>query len=368
MKIYEVIKESTIEDFLAETDSYLARKGIILEAPQPAGAAPAGMTWNGSMWVPPQSPAAAPSAQTTQPAPAASSRNTKRARIASKKIKRSVTATSSAAAKNIKAKISKQLTLVDMNGNKVEKFIPKTAFKFMVAIKWLGMLPFFYEYWQQKTAINMLAEKGELTPEDASAAQRIIVEELVAKIMISAGFANLLKWLMRLRYLKWLAQAGAAIGAGATLGLFGGPAVIAILATEAAAIALQQFLSSEKGKEIIAYCVMYAIDPAVTWVWDAGPGAWFAWLKSPQLSAQGKEQVKKISTAPGDAAAKADAAKPGNIAGKPSASADLAASSSTNSQVPAYGPGGQDLGWASSNPLMTKGGGTATPLERRPIR
>lgn len=370
MKIYEIITEDTIESFLRETDEQLRQQGILLEAPQPAGVAPAGMSWNGSLWVPAAQPAAAaqnvPAANTTKP-PSASSRIVKRTRIATKKAKRAVSASAGTQAEKFKLKIKKEMTLLDLRGNKVDKLIPKTAFKFMVAIKWLGMTAFFYEYWQQKVAIDSLASKGEMTPEDASAAQRIIVEELVAKIIVSAGFANLLKWLLRLRYLRAVAWVGGAVASGATLGIFGGPAIVAILATEAAAIALQQFLNSEKGKEIIAYCVMYAIDPAVTWIWDMGPGAWFAWLKSPQLSDQGKEQVKKISTAPGNAAAKADAAKPGNIAGKPSADLD-ASSSNTNSQVPAYGPGGQDLGWASSNPLMTKGGGTATPLERRPIR
>ena len=314
------------------------------------------------MWVPQSAAAAAAPATAPSNTPTARTKTQKRVRIAKKKLARTAGASSEA----IKAKISKQLTLVDLNGQKVEKFIPKTAFKFMVAIKWLGMLPFFYEYWQQKTAIDMLVEKGEMTQEDAATGQRIIIQELIAKIVISASFANLLKWLLRLRYIKWAAQAAALVGAGATLGIFGGPAIVAVLATEAAAIALQQFLNSEKGKEIIAYCVMYAIDPAVTWVWDAGPGAWFAWLKSPQLSDQGKQQLKAISTAPGKADAKATAASPGNISAKPSADAKSDVDSSSSSvfkQVPAYGPGGRDLGWATSNPYMTKGGGTATPVK-----
>jgi hypothetical protein len=368
MKIYDVIKENNIETFLAEFDNSLAKKGILLEAPQPAGAAPAGMSWNGSMWVPQATAAPAASPANTSPPPAASSRNVKRARIAAKKTSRAVSAKASSSAEAIKAKISKQLTLVDLKGNKVEKFIPKTAFKFLVAIKWLGMLPFFYEYWQQKVAIDMLLENGEMSEEDASAGQRIIVQELVAKIIVSASFANLLKWILRLRYLRFAAWAAGATASVATLGIFGGPAIITILATEAAAIALQQFLNSEKGKEIIAYCVMYAIDPTVTWIWDAGPGAWFEWLKSPQLSAQGKEQVTALSTAPGKAQEKATAASPTNIAAKPSANAqsDLdASSSSIFKAVPAYGSGGKDLGWATSNPYMGKGGGTAPPLERK---
>jgi hypothetical protein len=378
MKIYDIIKEDTIESFLRETDEQLRKQGILLEAPQPAGAVPPGMSWNGSMWVPAAPPAPTPTAPSapTPPAPgspAASSSAAKRARIATKKAKRVVSASAGTQAEKFKLKIKKEMTLIDLRGNKIDNLIPKTAFRFMVAIKWLGMTAFFYEYWQQKVAIDSLASKGEMTPEDASAAQRIIIEELVVKIMISAGFANLLKWLMRLRYLKWLVRAGAAIGAGATLGIFGGPAIIAVLAAEAATIALQQFLNSEKGKEIIAYCVMYAIDPAVTWVWDAGPGAWFAWLKSPQLSDKGKEQVAQISKTPGKGEEKADAARKntGNIAGKPadgSADVDASSSGAGTQEVPAYGPGGRDLGWASSNPLMGKGGGTAPPVERRVVR
>jgi hypothetical protein len=362
MKIYEIITEDTIESFLRETDEQLRQQGILLEAPQPAGVAPSGMSWNGSMWVPAAQPAPAPAAQTqpvsTAKPPSASSPTVKRARIATKKAKRAVSASAGTQAEKFKLKIKKEMTLIDLRGNKIDKLIPKTAFKFMVAIKWLGMTAFFYEYWQQKIAIDSLASKGEMTPEDASAAQRIIVEELVAKIIVSAGFANLLKWLIRLKYLRAVAWIGGAGASVATLGLFGGPAIVAILATEAAAIALQQFLNSEKGKEIIAYCVMYAIDPAVTWIWDMGPGSWFAWLKSPQLSDQGKAQVKKISTAPGDAAAKADAAKPGNIAGKPSADLDA---SSSNTQVPAYDQFGRDTGWGVGNKWSRKPGEPDNP-------
>lgn len=366
MKIYDIISESgTIESFLSETDRTLAKKGIILEAPE--------YTTPGGIVIPSGAKTATPTPKAPNPnAPSQSSANVKRARIAAKSTVRGVkTASASKMGAAIKSKIAKELTLLNIHGEKVTKFIPKTAFKFMVVIKWLGMLPFFYEYWQDKTAISSLESKKELSPEDASAAHRIAVQELVAKIVISAGFANLLKWLLRLRYLRYVALAGGAAASVATLGLFGGPAIVTVLATEAAALWLQNFLQSQQGKEIVAYCVVYAIDPALTWVWNKGPGAWSEALKAPELSAAGADKVVAATSATGKANTKVAAAT--NVA--PAAAgqaANPAIDASSTSPDPETAAANLKIGdviksdkkWGVGNPAFPKaGGGNVDPSE-----
>jgi hypothetical protein len=372
MKIYDIISEpDTIESFLEDLDNTLAKKGIITEAPNFATQAIPGSA--SGLVMPAGATTATPTPTAPNPnAPAQSSRTVKRARIAAKKAGRTASKVSASKMSTaLKGKIANELTLLDLYGKKVEKFIPKTAFKFMVVIKWLGMLPFFYEYWQDKTAISSLASKNEISADDASAAQRIAVTELVTKIVVSAGFANLLKWLLRLRYLRYAAIAGGAVASVATLGLFGGPAVVAILATEAAAIWLQTFLQSEKGKEIVAYCVVYAIDPALTWVWNKGPGAWSEALKAPELSAAGANKVIAATKADGKAPAKvaAAAAAPGaNQAANPAIDATstepedptLAATKATIGDL--LKPG--DKKWGTGNAGFPKaGGGNVDPSE-----
>jgi len=369
MKIYDIISEpNTIESFLEDLDNTLAKKGLITEAPtlatQPVPGSAAGLV------MPAGATTATPTPAAPNPkAPSQSSAAVKRARIAAKKVNRTATKVSSSKTGTaIKGKIAKELTLLDINGKKVERFIPKTAFKFMVVIKWLGMLPFFYEWWENKTAINSLASKNEISAEDASAAQRIAATELVAKIVVSASFANLLKWLLRLRFLRYAAIAGGAAASVATLGLFGGPAVVAILATEAAAIWLQSFLQSEKGKEIVAYCVVYAIDPALTWVWNKGPGAWSEALKAPELSAAGANKVIAATKADGKAPAKVAAATGANQAANPAIAATstepedptLAATKATIGDL--LKPGEKKWGTGNAG-FPTAGGGNVDPSE-----
>jgi hypothetical protein len=352
MKIQDIIREpDTIEEFLQEMDKTLSKKGIILEAPE--------YTTPGGIVIPAGAKTAAPVPKPPAPpnpnAPAQSTRAQKKARIAAKKIKRSGGKKLSAKYASVMTKVRERMTLRDLYGNKVEKFIPKTAFKFMVVIKWLNMLPFLYEYWGARTAVNEMVASGEMSEADGSAAQRIVAEELVVKIVASAGFASLLTWLMRLRYLRYLAWAAGAVASTATLGLFGGPTIVAILATEAAALWLQSFLQSEKGREIVAWCVMYAIDPTVTWIWNQGPGRWFESLKAEQLSDKGKEQVGKISS--GERNPNVKDKPTDNVGGKPSGSKSDVDASSSDPFAPTtpYDRSGKDVGWASTNKYMTRG-------------
>jgi hypothetical protein len=164
-----------------------------------------------------------------------------------------------------------------------------------------------------------------------------------------------------LKYLpvvKWFVRAGGVIATGATLGLAGGPSAMIAIATEIGVIWLTKYLATKEGQEALAWWVVYIIDPSISWAWNESVGriseAW-------KISGLDKEAQAKV-----DGTIAGKDLKDTGIAGKPSKDAkkDIAASSSDMfTPVPAYDPrSGKDLGWASTNKYMTKGGGTASPV------
>jgi len=165
------------------------------------------------------------------------------------------------------------------------------------AIKWLKVVKFLcfypcYEEWQAQRA-KIQARTG-VNDTDKEAALRQAAEQMIVKIVATAQFANMLKWMLRIpligRTMGWMIGI---TGSVATFGLLGGPAVIEILATEMAAIALERWLTSEAGKNAIGNIVMYAIDPSLTWAWNNGFAPWFGFLKQVDMSADGKKQFSQ---------------------------------------------------------------------------
>ena len=185
-----------------------------------------------------------------------------------------------------------------LNG-KVTKLgrIPSAAMKYITVVKWLGFLPFLEEWWSQRQALDKQVADGTLSKADEEVALRHISEQMVVKIMATQKFASLLSWIIRLTVIGRVAAYVAAGGASlATLGLLGGPSVIALLATTAGAIWLEKFLGTEDGKQIIANVVMYAIDPTISWLWNQGPGAWISALHANGFSDKAGDNDKLQST------------------------------------------------------------------------
>ena len=175
--------------------------------------------------------------------------------------------------------------------------IPSAAMKYITVIKWLGFLPFLEEWWSQRQALDQQVADGTLSKADEDVALRQIAEQMVVKIMATQKFASLLSWIIRLTVVGRVAAYVAAGGASvATLGLLGGPSVIALLATTAGAIWLEKFLGTEDGKQIIANVVMYAIDPTLTWLWNQGPGAWISSLHANGFSDKAGDNDKLQGT------------------------------------------------------------------------
>lgn len=204
--------------------------------------------------------------------------------------------------RNLKVMIEKTLRRIGpADGATVKGLVPNALLKYITIVKWLGFWDFAVEYYNQWRAIDALKKAGELDDNDASAAKRIAAEEMVAKIIVSNKFGSFLRWILRLTVIGRVGSKIIGIGAaGATLGLLGGPAALEILATEAAAIWLEKYLKSDEGKNVIANCVMYAIDPTLTWLWNQGPGAWSKSLRASELSDAGAEKVKPTLGHTGD--------------------------------------------------------------------
>jgi hypothetical protein len=165
------------------------------------------------------------------------------------------------------------------------------AIKWLKVVKFLGFYPFFQEWQEQRAKIQ--ARTG-VSDSDKEAALRQSAEQMVVKIVATSQFANMLKWMLRIpligRTMGWMIGI---TGSVATFGLLGGPAVIEILATEMAAIALERWLTSEAGKKAVGYMVMYAIDPTLTFAWNNGFAPWFGFLKQTDMSADGKKQFSQ---------------------------------------------------------------------------
>lgn len=165
------------------------------------------------------------------------------------------------------------------------------SIKWLKVVKFLGFYPFVTEWQAQRAKIQA---RTDVTDSDKQAALRQSAEQMVVKMMATAQFANVLKWMLRIpligRTMGWMIGI---TGSVATFGLLGGPMVIQILATEMAAIALERWLTSEAGKNSIGWIVMYAIDPSLTFAWNNGFAPWFGFLKQVDMSADGKKQFSQ---------------------------------------------------------------------------
>ena len=162
---------------------------------------------------------------------------------------------------------------------------------YLSLLKWLGFYDFAVEYWTNVNILEAMVKSGELDRSDYGPAKRLMAEELAVKVALSNAFPNIIKWFFRLRYLKWIPQI---LGGLATIFTGGGMAaaeIALILATEAAAIALQNLLKTPAGKEIVSWIVVYAIDPGFKWLYDQGPGRFLGKLR--EISPEGSEKIKK---------------------------------------------------------------------------
>lgn len=180
-------------------------------------------------------------------------------------------------------------------------FIAKNTFRFMTFVKWIGAYEIACTYLAQVALVNKAIKERQMPESDRMPAYRILVEETVVALAASGSIVKVIRMLIGFtvvgRLAAWVAGGAATI---ATLGVFGGPAVLEILATTAASIWLQQWVQTKEGKEVIANCVMYAIDPALTWLWNQGPGRFISSVKTHNISDQGAKTMGKKDDPLGD--------------------------------------------------------------------
>ena len=214
--------------------------------------------------------------------------------------------------------IDKYIVAHGIQGQVVTTRLGKVAGTFLRVIKWLGFLDIALQLTQQRMAIQGLVASKQITEEEGTAATRQQFEKFVVAIIATQGFAKLIGALKYLPFVKWFVRAGTVVATGATLGALGGPSIMFAIATEVGIIWLTKYLATKEGQEALAWWVIHIIDPSVVWVWNESVGriseAW-------KMSEVSKEAQAKID---GTIVGKEPAS---GIAGKPSAKADIAASS-----------------------------------------
>jgi hypothetical protein len=174
----------------------------------------------------------------------------------------------------------------------------RAAGMYLSLLKWLNFYDFAVEYWTNVTILEAMVKTGELEKSEYGPAKRMMAEELAVNIALSTAFPNLIKWFFRLRYLKWIPQI---LGGLATVFTGGGMAaaeIAIILATEAASIALQNYLKTPAGQECVSYIVVAVIDPGFKWLYDQGPGRMFGKLKELKPETVDKVNAKVNPNAP----------------------------------------------------------------------
>jgi hypothetical protein len=233
----------------------------------------------------PTSPIVVPTPVTPTPAPAAPTPTPRAPKTTGDKVKQ----VSRIFSKKYGPRVKHYVTRGDLKEKGAGRFA-RAAGSYLRLLKWIGFYDFGVQYWTNTEALEAMEKAGELQGDDLAAAKRMMVEELVVEVMASNAFPTMIRWILRLRWLKLIPQAIGGLGVLATGGLATGAEVAIILATEAASIALQNWLKTPDGQETVAYIVLYAVDPGYVWLYNQGPGRF--WGKIKGISPEGFDKVQ----------------------------------------------------------------------------
>lgn len=150
--------------------------------------------------------------------------------------------------------------------NRAARTFAQRGFLVLNFAKWLGFFEMGLDYYTNKGILDdMLAEYQQtgnteigITPESYQLAVRYEREALIAKLLASTIISKLaVNATMWLTGIKW----GVRIVGGASAVASLGSTLAVIAANEVATIAIQRWLQSDKGKEVIAKLVTEVIDP-----------------------------------------------------------------------------------------------------------
>lgn len=146
--------------------------------------------------------------------------------------------------------------------------------------------------------IDDLADKGELTSTDISAAKRVEAEKAIVELTAAGTIARLIKWTLRIITLGKIGSAvGGILATVFTGGVLSAAAFAEFFLIEAASLAFQQWLETPEGQEGVAWVVINCMDPTAVWLYNLGFGRMNGEIKG--LSKSGEAAYTKNVT-PGD--------------------------------------------------------------------
>jgi hypothetical protein len=149
----------------------------------------------------------------------------------------------------------------------------------------IGYIGFAEEWWKDRAALEVMRDlpsddpqyaEMHITDEEYDMYTRRLAEEFAVKVAASAIMPGLLRWVIRsltmARFFVALFSIPNPVTAVASIGL--------LIGSELAMMKFQSWLNTESGKLAVSKAVAWAIDPTLTFFWDAGPGKLWAMIKS----------------------------------------------------------------------------------------
>lgn len=213
--------------------------------------------------------------------------------------------------------ITNPANLTGILGNNVARGLTGISSIMLKIFKWIGFINFVYQWYGTKAIIADMASgpTPEISPDEKEVFERLALEELVAEMAASEIMVRFITWIIRLFKMGRAAE----YIAGAVVGFFSGGTLVAaevafFLAQEALLIAIQNWLQTKEGKELIASIVISAIDPALSWLHDETVGQFTGKWKQ-LTSEESKEKAQKTLSTPTQTAT-------GKISGQTAPNAD----------------------------------------------
>ena len=218
------------------------------------------------------------------------------AAVASKKIGSVASKRSADLKTNLNKKVSDFISRNNIKPSEVTARISKNVGFALRFLKWMGYGQMIVDYYTRAEAYDRLYEIGKqetaagnqvsagVTEQEYQYLYRLLREELIVNIGLSLASGPTIRILQKvLLSAAWIPRIFGAAAAPITAGV----SIATIVASEAAVIALQQWLMSQQGKEAISWTVANLIDPNI-------PDKGAALLNKGLKDAQGKTKDENL--------------------------------------------------------------------------
>lgn len=285
---------------------------LLLEASPPPGPAPAGMTWNGTMWVPASTPAPAPSS----PAPSSPSGPDPKKRAERKqRVERG---------RRVQRGKNYLVDLIQNRRNEpaYNALGRSNALKriggAMRILRLIGYADLAIGYWTdiaivEEELARQVAAK-EITKEEANEDYNETRKQLLAVIVTTIAASSFIKYALRTAMgLRWLVRA---LGLAETV-VSGGLGIGLLIASEIAMTYFMNWATSDEGKKTIAEIITYPIIGDIKASDAIGALATAPIDKVKSLIAKFTGEAKKDDQKPGDPAKPGQGTQPSDGKWKP---------------------------------------------------